>query len=184
MKTKRCGHCKEVKSISEFCRDKSTKSGFQCWCKKCGYQSAKDYLKNNPDVREGRNKQARERYKNSSKIRNKQINKTLGWREKNREKYAYYMWGYGLKKFNLTTDDYDKELEKQNEVCALCGKKETVKNQYGVKRLATDHNHCTNKFRGLLCQRCNTGIGSLRVDEQGIELLLKAIEYIRKTDNI
>ncbi|TES90642.1 MAG: hypothetical protein E3J87_09580 [Candidatus Cloacimonadota bacterium] len=179
MKTKTCPKCKEKKPLSGFCKDKSTKSGYQCWCKKCNYQSAKNHLKNNPEVRERRNEQARGRYKKSP---NKYINKTLGWRAKNRQRYDDYMWSYSLKKFNLTTDKYDAELEKQKGVCAICGKKETIKNQWKVKRLASDHNHCTNKFRGLLCQRCNTGIGSLRVDEQGIELLLKAIEYIRRTD--
>jgi len=85
-----------------------------------------------------------------------------------------------LRKRSLTIDDYDQLLFEQKGVCAICGKKETHCNQWGVQRLGVDHNHITNKTRGLLCVHCNTAIGSLYIDEKGIELLLKAMEYTRK----
>lgn len=85
--------------------------------------------------------------------------------------------------YGITLDDYDKMFQQQNGVCEICGKKETRKNQFGIKRLAVDHNHLTKKVRGFLCSKHNLGISYFNVDEQGIELLLKAIEYIRKTDD-
>ncbi len=84
--------------------------------------------------------------------------------------------------FGITIDDYDVLLSKQNEVCAICGNKETRKNMYGIRRLAVDHNHTTGKIRGLLCSTCNQGLGMFYTDENGIDLLLKSVEYMRNTD--
>lgn len=35
IKTKRCGHCNQVKPVSEFNKQKSTINGYYCWCKQC-----------------------------------------------------------------------------------------------------------------------------------------------------
>jgi hypothetical protein len=39
-----------------------------------------------------------------------------------------------------------------------------------------DHNHKTEEIRGLLCMRCNTGIGFLQED---LTILQSAIEYLK-----
>lgn len=84
-----------------------------------------------------------------------------------------------LKRFHgMTIEEYDALYQQQKGVCAICGRKETSKNQWGVKRLAVDHDHKTGRIRGLLCERCNQGIGKLRED---VGILLKAIEYLSKT---
>lgn len=51
--------------------------------------------------------------------------------------------------------------------CAICG---IVK-----RKLDYDHDHKTNQFRGLLCQKCNHGIGMFNDDPI---LLQKAIDYL------
>lgn len=40
----------------------------------------------------------------------------------------------------------------QNNTCAICGKIFTSTPH-------VDHDHLTNEVRGLLCRRCNTGLG-------------------------
>jgi len=35
METKQCSKCKEVKGLSEFCKDKYNKDGLCCQCRKC-----------------------------------------------------------------------------------------------------------------------------------------------------
>jgi hypothetical protein len=60
-------------------------------------------------------------------------------------------------------------LSAQDGRCAICGA------ERGTRRLAIDHDHTTGFIRGLLCVRCNTGLGSFRDDP---ELLRKAIEYL------
>ena len=85
-----------------------------------------------------------------------------------------------LVKYGLSLDDYDKMFEEQNGVCAMCGKPETRKTVNGaVYRLSVDHNHLTNKNRGLLCKYHNTAIGQLDVDEN-LDMLKAALKYLEK----
>ena len=75
------------------------------------------------------------------------------------------------RRYNLTLQQYKELLQTQNGVCAICGAKP------GRKKLFVDHNHATNKVRGLLCRSCNTGLGCFQDD---INLLLKSTKYLRK----
>lgn len=74
--------------------------------------------------------------------------------------------------YGISCEEYDKLLEKQNGVCAICGNPEKTKN----KRLHVDHCHLTSKVRGLLCGKCNTGIGKFGEDTTVLEA---AIRYIK-----
>lgn len=81
------------------------------------------------------------------------------------------------KAFGITADVYDAILDYQKGVCALCGKKETVINNGSkkVQALAVDHCHETGKIRGLLCNKCNTGLENFN---DSTELLQTAIKYL------
>jgi len=57
--------------------------------------------------------------------------------------------------------------------CECCG----VHRKLVVRNLALDHDHDTGAFRGWLCGRCNTGIGSLGDNLAGV---LKAVAYLRR----
>lgn len=47
----------------------------------------------------------------------------------------------------------------------------------GKKGLVIEHCHKTNKFRGWVCNNCNTGIGMLGDTVEG---LMHAVEYLRR----
>lgn len=65
---------------------------------------------------------------------------------------------YNLKhKFGMTLDAYNELLELQGGTCAICHQ-----GCPSGKRLAVDHDHETGKIRGLLCLKCNVGLGSFR----------------------
>jgi hypothetical protein len=72
--------------------------------------------------------------------------------------------------FGLTLEDFDRMLEQQNGVCAIC-EKECPTGQ----RLGVDHDHVTGKIRGLLCRKCNSGIGQFG---DSLDLVKKALAYL------
>lgn len=57
--------------------------------------------------------------------------------------------------YGITLEDYNQILAQQAEKCAICGKHQSEFNY----DLYVDHDHKTNKVRGLLCCGCNTGLG-------------------------
>lgn len=70
----------------------------------------------------------------------------------------------------MTVEQFDILFKTQQGVCALC-----FKPSPSTRRLAVDHCHATGKIRGLLCFRCNAGMGQLGDDP---ELLRRAATYI------
>lgn len=90
------------------------------------------------------------------------------------EKYSRPALRLKLKNdYGITLEEYDKILEQQKGVCAICGKPQPPQ----FYRLAVDHCHKANKVRGLLCQSCN---GMLGLAKDNIEILLNAIKYLSK----
>jgi hypothetical protein len=63
-----------------------------------------------------------------------------------------------LRRFGLGVPDYARILLSQDGVCAICRRPPT---NYA---LHVDHDHRTNEIRGLLCHRCNRGLGYFAAD--------------------
>ena len=63
-----------------------------------------------------------------------------------------------------------KELNRQFPRCPIC-------NYAGENFPCIDHDHQTGAVRGLLCQRCNKGIGLLGDNIAGVQ---KALIYLQK----
>ena len=81
-------------------------------------------------------------------------------------------------KFNMSIDDYNKLYIEQDGLCRICDEVETRRDSKGgVVWMPVDHCHDTGKIRGLLCSRCNTGLGLLG---DSIKTLKCAIKYLRK----
>lgn len=73
------------------------------------------------------------------------------------------------KRYGLTLDQYDQLLESQAGVCAICHNKDET------ELLSIDHCHSSNEIRGLLCGKCNRGLGNFGDD---VSLLLNAVNYL------
>lgn len=84
------------------------------------------------------------------------------------------------KRYGLSEEDFNKLFGDQDRKCLIC---ECIlynpfKKEQG-DRPQVDHCHKTEKVRGLLCQMCNTGLGSFNDNK---ELLLKAVKYLEASD--
>lgn len=107
------------------------------------------------------------------------------WYQKNKDKAnaasrAYTQNNYEkirnnklLRKFGITLEQYKQMLDKQDGGCKICQIKDP-----GQRDFAVDHDHKTNKIRGLLCGPCNTLLG---LAKEKVDTLSKAIEYLKDT---
>ncbi len=80
------------------------------------------------------------------------------------------------KKFGLSRAEYERMLRQQGGACAICGSFDPGTNAKG--QFCVDHDHATGEVRGLLCNRCNTGLGAFKDDPQS---LLNAAAYLEGT---
>ena len=76
------------------------------------------------------------------------------------------------RQYGISLKQYDDMLEAQGGGCAICGAKEDV---VKGRRLSIDHCDETGKVRGILCARCNQGIGSL---QDNPHIIIKAAHYL------
>lgn len=102
------------------------------------------------------------------------------WRKDNYEKRKRFWRKYsqeGIREqnlrrlFNLSIEQYEDMLKTQGGLCAICGNPPTK------RRLHVDHDHTTQKIRGLLCHYCNAGLGHFKDDVARLDL---AIEYLNR----
>lgn len=80
-----------------------------------------------------------------------------------------------FKDFNLSLDEFNAILKKQNYSCKICERTNFTGYNWHV-----DHCHVTNKIRGILCSKCNQGLGLF---EDSIETLNKAKKYLEDFTN-
>jgi len=73
--------------------------------------------------------------------------------------------------YNLTLEQEQYMLIAQDNKCAICYSNITATNK------AIDHNHKTKIVRGILCNRCNWGIGQF---DESPARMLSAIAYLKK----
>lgn len=77
---------------------------------------------------------------------------------------------------NFTVAEFESLWDKQEGKCSICNCQLTL-GRRGMKSIChIDHDHVTGSVRGLLCGKCNTGLGCFN-DKQ--ELLENAAKYLR-----
>ena len=72
------------------------------------------------------------------------------------------------KRYGITGEQWDAMFQAQDGLCAIC-LVEPIKH--------TDHCHESGKVRGLLCRRCNTGLGSFH---ENADLMARALAYVAR----
>lgn len=154
MELLKCKHCDSIKPATEFHKYRRSK------CIECtrAYNRA-SYVKH---------REKRLAYESA---------RESGWERSGRCKYEQgkeVKWGSHLKRmYGITESDFYAMWERQGKVCAICRKE---CNKSSRTKLCVDHCHKTGKVRGLLCFKCNTGLGRFNDDTNLFE---QAIKYLR-----
>ena len=80
------------------------------------------------------------------------------------------------RKYQITPEEFNNLLEKQNGKCLVCG---ILLDKQGSKSIKphVDHDHKKGFVRGILCSKCNLLLGEAR---DSIEILQSAINYLTK----
>lgn len=75
-----------------------------------------------------------------------------------------------LQRYDISRPQWDAMFKNQKGTCKLCPRPARI----------VDHNHKTNKIRGLLCHKCNILVGILEKSTDGMtEWIKKALIYIK-----
>jgi hypothetical protein len=179
-----CNKCNIDKEIENFTIDGRRKSGYYPWCKPCKAKWTREYRQTRNWYVEVLTKlcpKCNIEKDRSDFHRNRiQSDGLKPWCKKcdlDHKKKDYMSNNkrnsYLLRKYNISLQEYENLLDKQNGVCAICKKK----CQRGY--LSVDHNHKTNEVRALLCRYYNVAIGNMKEDPS---LLRAAAKYIE--DNL
>lgn len=149
---KTCTRCKIEKDLNSFPRYYKDSTIVLPACRECRRLCQIKYREKNPE---------------------KTISYSVKYQKQNKQAVKAAIRRHRLKKkFGITVEQYEDKLMEQNGVCAIC--KKVCKSG---RLLAVDHNHSTNKNRGLLCANCNIGIGHLQED---FDIIQSAVEYLKK----
>lgn len=85
-----------------------------------------------------------------------------------------------MRMYGLTPDGYEELLSRQKWACAICGAPPEPHRKGTSPTLVVDHSHRTGIVRGLLCRRCNSGIGYF---QDSPDILYRAARYLRGVED-
>lgn len=74
-----------------------------------------------------------------------------------------------LRRYGVTEAHYKELVASQDGKCAICC------TEPESRQLHIDHDHKSGKVRGLLCHKCNNGIGLF---SDSVQLLTSAVDYL------
>jgi len=165
MESKRCSKCGELKPLSEYYEAKGCRDGRRNDCKACFSARAREWYAKNREHAIARVKQWRKDNPERARATQRGVNR----RRKPAARAQHLQT-----KFGITQADYERMLGEQDGGCAICGRPAREGSSLHV-----DHDHDTGRVRGLLCFRCNGGLGQFAEDEHR---LVAASAYLGGSD--
>jgi len=146
-----CSRCKSWKTFENFTKHKGYRGGgYSSLCKPC----AKERTQERP----------------LRKANQKDIDRSVAWGRKNKDRRKEIMRDYLLReRYGLTPEEYKEMYDAQKGKCAIpsCdGRAEFI-----------DHDHSTNTVRKLLCRLCNSALGFFKDNPT---LMREGAEYVEK----
>jgi hypothetical protein len=158
---KRCNKCSTEKPLADFYAEKGGRDGRRPECKACTNARRKQWYAANKEREIAR----------VTAWQKANPDRVKAWRAKNRDRINKQLREIHLRtKFGLTPGEYDEMFAAQDGRCAVCRSLPTP----GIS-LHVDHDHDTGEIRGLLCVRCNNGIGLFR---ESPDVLHRAADYV------
>jgi hypothetical protein len=164
---KRCRDCGEEKPLTEFYAEKACKDGLRPECKACNLARRAVWYERNRAREIARVKAWQQRNRD-------RVNETQR-RTRERRKPAARE-DHLRRKFGITQADYERMLATQGGGCAICARAPRAGSSLHV-----DHDHESGEVRGLLCFRCNGGLGQFAEDE---DRLGDAMAYLTRNDEL
>lgn len=144
--SKVCTRCQECKPFSAYPKHPRMLDGRGSWCRECVRWCGRRHYERN---------------------REKRIAYAAEWNRQNRGRMRQTAFYRQLLDYGITPEEYQAMSEAQDGKCAIC---------HTRHRLVVDHCHKTMKVRGLLCQRCNKGIGLFLDDPIALRRAAKYLE--------
>jgi len=132
-------------------------------CTKCGVEK--------PLSEFHKNRSTKDKYCSLCKPCNNQH--AAAWNKKEVQKRKIIVQKNNYKKrYGLLIEQKQELIDKQKGLCAICSNE--LKDTHDV---CVDHDHKTGLVRGILCRKCNLGIGHLR---DSLEIMKSALRYLKK----
>ena len=157
---KRCKKCGAEKPLIDFYRSSGMRDGHRNDCKVCNLEEKAARYRADP-------RPAIERARRWQKENAERLNATRRRRRESPEKKRMDRAWYLKRTYDMSIEDYDKLLARQDGVCGVCGR-----SPRSDISLHVDHDHKTGQIRGLLCFRCNNALGDF--DDDGDRLITAA----------
>lgn len=164
--TKICTKCNLSKSIDRFSKRSKSIDGLRHWCKDCACLNSKQQRLLNPEKYKKVDK------KTNTKHSKRRQNTDKQWRKDNPDRLKERTL---MRLYDLSLKSYKDLLRLQRDCCAICNTHQSELSS----PLCVDHCHKTGKIRGLLCRRCNSGIGFLNDSK---DLCLIAFKYLNRDE--
>lgn len=171
---KLCSRCETEKPRDEFDDRERSKDGKQVWCRDCFRDYQREYRarrrKEDPEgVRQERKAQY---WKNPEKAREKVRRYRRRKKQEDPDYFVRKRRDQVLASHGLTRQEFAAMLEDQDHRCAICGSEDP---NHWSDRFQVDHDHDTGEVRGLLCAKCNGGLGLL---DDSPQRLVAALAYL------
>jgi hypothetical protein len=146
-------------------------------CKACDIVSAKVYRNNNID----KCYEAGKKYREANRDYKRQAYRK--WQLANMDKVRAVNERCRYKRYNLTKEQFNSMLKRQNDCCAICKRFFDRLSKYTTPHIDHDHKCCTKTLqccgkciRGLLCGPCNQYLGKIKDSLEIVETMSK---YLR-----
>ena|ERR1039458_3083567 len=108
------------------------------------------------------NADRRARYAADPAKRKLALSSARRWRRDHPKQYAANQRRHRYKRvYGISVEWFDTLLADQNGRCKICT---TDKPRGRYNQWHLDHNHVTHKIRGILCNKCNAGLGFFHDD--------------------